>query len=264
MEPNKFEEHIRTQLEERELQPSAAAWSKLESQLGPEKSSNKTLWYAIAASLVAILVVGSFLMNQTSTPSNEIVSEDLQNTESSDVVEPKLSEVPTTETTIAVEDVTISEEKKQNTTLPETKRDIAVTKTPTAENSSEENNLQKTTKNTEVATVENTELKQESFIKKELEVDFIDAKIDEVVAKVKHMQGESTAISAEEIETLLVKAQREISNQRLLDQATTKIDPASLLEDVETELERSFRDKVFDALGEGFNKIRTAVVERNN
>ena len=97
-----------------------------------------------------------------------------------------------------------------------------------------------------------------------MEVDFIDAKIDEVVAKVKQMQGESTAVSAEEIETLLEKAQREISNQRLLDQATTKIDPASLLEDVETELERSFRDKVFDALGEGFNKIRTAVVERNN
>ena len=129
MEPNKFEEHIRTQLEERELQPSAAAWSKLESQLGPEKSSNKTLWYAIAASLVAILVVGSFLMNQTSTPSNEIVSEDLQNTESSDVVEPKISEVPTAETTIAVEDVTNSEEKKENTTQPETKRDIAVSKT---------------------------------------------------------------------------------------------------------------------------------------
>ena len=97
-----------------------------------------------------------------------------------------------------------------------------------------------------------------------MKVDFIDAKIDEVVAKVKQMQGESTAISAEEIETLLVKAQREILNQRLLNQATTKIDPASLLEDVETELERSFRDKVFDALGEGFNKIRTAVVERNN
>ena len=63
---------------------------------------------------------------------------------------------------------------------------------------------------------------------------------------------------------LLAKAQREIELQRILNNSNYKIDAAALLSDVESELERSFRDKVFDALGEGYQKIRTAVAERNN
>ena len=85
-----------------------------------------------------------------------------------------------------------------------------------------------------------------------------------MVASVESLQQKNTQVTIEEVENLLQQAQRDIATQRLLDQATTRIDPASLLDDVENELERSFRDKVFDALGEGFNKIRTAVVERNN
>jgi hypothetical protein len=62
----------------------------------------------------------------------------------------------------------------------------------------------------------------------------------------------------------LAKAQRAISNQRILQKNTQKIDASALLMDVELELEQSFRDKVFEMLGEGFIKIRTAVSERNN
>ena len=78
------------------------------------------------------------------------------------------------------------------------------------------------------------------------------------------MKTKKNEVTAQDVEALLLKAQRDITNQRILQQSTTTIDSASLLNDVESELERSFRDKVFDALGEGFNIIRTAVVDRNN
>jgi hypothetical protein len=64
------------------------------------------------------------------------------------------------------------------------------------------------------------------------------------------------------VEALLNNARREIETQRILN--NPKVDATALLEDVEWELEKSFRDKVFDALGEGFQKVRTAVTERND
>ena len=64
------------------------------------------------------------------------------------------------------------------------------------------------------------------------------------------------------MEEMLNTARRDLQTQRIL--KSPKVDATALLQDVEWELEKSFRDKVFDALGEGFRKIRTAVIERND
>ena len=93
---------------------------------------------------------------------------------------------------------------------------------------------------------------------------FIENKVDEVVARVKEIQHKNNQVTPEEIDALLANAQREIKTRQILNPETQKVDAAALLLDVELELEQSFREKVFDALGESFNKIRTAVVERNN
>ena len=93
---------------------------------------------------------------------------------------------------------------------------------------------------------------------------FFDQKVDQVVAAVQGLQKDKGEVSPEEIDKLFQKAQREIQNRRILEGQTYKVDATALLEDVEWELERTFRDKVFDALGDGFSKVRTAVAERNN
>ncbi|WP_432412879.1 hypothetical protein [Rasiella sp. SM2506] len=265
MEPNKFEENIRTKLEERELQPSTEAWSKLEAQLGAPKSSNKTLWYAIAASLVAVLVVGSFLLKENKTVSNEIVeqtipSESINKTEVATSEEEKTSEIT------GAEDAVKTEAKINTETLSKnTEQWVATASGKNEENieEREEKEIITTNAETKIAHLEKTYPKTEA-IKKLESNDFIKLKVDEVVAQVESLQKTNSSITAEAIEALLQKAQRDIANQRLLQQATVTIDPASLLNDVENELERGFRDKVFDALGEGFNKVRTAVLERNN
>ena len=64
------------------------------------------------------------------------------------------------------------------------------------------------------------------------------------------------------LNSLLLKAQDEIHSREILN--TKKVDATALLNMVESELETNFRDKVFEALGDGYEKVRTAVVERNN
>lgn len=96
------------------------------------------------------------------------------------------------------------------------------------------------------------------------ETNFIDQKVKEVVASVQKIQGENQTVTLDEIDALLAKAQRDIATNRILNSNTQKIDAAALLMDVESELQRSFRDRVFEALGEGYLKVRTAMAERNN
>lgn len=263
MEPNKFEENIRTKFEERELQPSAGAWSKLERQLGTPKSSNKTIWYAIAASLVAMLVVGSFLLKDKKTVSNEIVEQTTLVKTLND------TEVATSEENPATENATIEDENQTEIKTTNTKAVQSIQKTPiaitkvTPQTGEKKEAVYGQKPATELAQVAEKLPKTEAFKKLEGN-DFIKLKVDEVVAQVENLQKTNSTLTVEAVDALLQKAQRDIANQRLLDQAATKIDPASLLNDVENELERSFRDKVFDALGEGFHTVRTAVLERNN
>jgi hypothetical protein len=258
MEPNKFEEHIRTQLEEREIRPSKEAWSKLEAQLGEAKGGSKTLWYAIAASLVALVVVGSFLLNRTSAVSNEIVQETPNVTNDGSIIEVASSEENTTKEQLETNTPEKSVVSKRDAPEPQ----IATTKESVKSNSQVKKLLPETEAIKKEAIAKNEPPK--SLLKEIEKKDIVTLKVDEVVTEVKRLTQENNTVTPQEIEALLAKAQKDISNQRILKEATTSIDPANLLQDVESELERSFRDKVFDALGEGFNTVRTAVLERNN
>ena len=264
MEPNKFEENIRTKLEERELQPSAEAWGKLEAQLGTPRSSNKTFWYAIAASLVAMLVVASFLLKEDTAVSNEIVEQPIPSETLKDV-EVATSEENNPKDTPVTEEKTDAEITKSPPEQLPKKNEVIVANSSGKEETTREDRKEKTVETPVTAIAQAaTKTKEVKTIEKIQKEDFINLKVDEVVAKVEDLQTTNRDVTAQDVEALLQKAQRDIATQRLLEESTTTIDPASLLNDVENELERSFRDKVFDALGEGFNKIRTAVVERNN
>ncbi|MEZ4858589.1 MAG: hypothetical protein R2781_07240 [Flavobacteriaceae bacterium] len=259
MEPIKFEENIREKLQERELQPRKEAWAKLSAQLDaqqPKKTSNTLLWMAVAASFVGIFLVTTLFFNKekqqtqlVAEPSVEVLEEDKQN-----------------QSEIASEENAIEVEKEE--VIPETE-DIIIPKTEVAK-------VLKTEKNKAVQKFETpkeaketlavNEVQKQTTLEKEKtnQEQFIDSKVDEVVVAVQKIQKENNAVTPDEIDALLAKAQRDIANNRILNANTQKVDATALLMDVETELERSFRDRVFDVLGEGFNKIRSAVAERNN
>lgn len=249
MEPVKFEDTVREQLEQRTLQPSKNAWSKLESQLD-QKEEKKTNWYAIAAGFIGVVIIASVYVNQKATPSatkNELVEQEVSNTpdaKNAEKVLPVMKE--TTEVAVeedASEEIIPSEAIQQITALTP-----ASTKEAVAQ--------QRVKKENKISPIEAVAVSEAE--------EKVTNKVNEVVAKLQQLQNNNTAVSAAEVDALLAKAQRELRADRLLHPATHKVDATALLNEVEWKADRSFKDKVFLALGEEFQKIRTAVVERNN
>lgn len=254
MAPHKLEDNIREKLEAREIKPSADAWKKLEAKLDAEQPKKKTvLWYYVAASFVGFVILASvFFSRNNAEMNNEVVNETTEQkiTEKQPEIIPndsKLQEIASKEKSLE------KVEKKQNVNsnsvkaLPQKKSEIdkKIEKTEAIAN---------VTKQEEEPLLKNTIQKEEDKL--------FNTKVEEVVASVKKLQENNPEVNATDVELLLNNARRDIQTQRILN--SPKVDATALLEDVEWELEKSFRDKVFDALGEGFQKVRTAVSERND
>jgi hypothetical protein len=281
MAPIKFEENIREKLQERELQPGKEAWNKLAVTLekNPPKKNNRRLWMAVAAGFMGVLFVVSFLLNNNNAASTQqIVVDDNSNP--------------------PVEEKIIDDSNTEEPIIGNTAENIAEIISGQKENFSENENIKKNNTKQIVVSSRNIEkpfvekkgvnpeeieppfeeqptydavafnTKEEKINKEEpvktAEVIFIDNKVKEVITAIEQIKKDKNTITVEDIDALLNKAQREISNNRILNSGNRKVDATALLMDVEKELEQSFRDRVFEALGNGFNKIRTAVVERNN
>jgi len=269
MAPIKFEENIREKLQERELQPSKEAWGKLSAKLDaqlPHKKNNTFLWLAVAASFVGILLVTTLFFNKKEgdnqwveeTPIKILNNEPKQN-DTEVASETVLEEKKTNEATQVVPKISVS--KRQVVAVSEKN---TLSNLSTIEKASQKETQQKWKPERVIAV---TESKKETTVAQKLETEeerFIKEKAEEVVIAVQQIQKENQAVTPGEIDALLAKAQRDIANNRILNSSTQKVDAAALLMDVETELEQSFRDRVFNMLGEGFIKVRSAVAERNN
>ncbi|GAB5399124.1 MAG: hypothetical protein Aureis2KO_07090 [Aureisphaera sp.] len=280
MAPIKFEENIREKLQDREIQPSDGAWEKLEGQLGalPNQKRPAYFWMAVAASFVGVLLIGSWLFFGTDSSTEQLVEDNSDKVqEETPYIEDKREEIVAPLNDNSEEELAVSEE------IPEDSSESII---PSEENVNTESDkkaiasIEITQQKVEKKVVENTALDakmNETMAFKDIEEEekaqvvtnsgeeaFIQQKVDQVIEEVKKIQELNSTVSAEEIDALLAKAQRDIATKRILDSSHQKVDAQALLMDVEVELERSFRDRVFDALGEGFSKVRTAVAERNN
>lgn len=256
----KLEDNIREKLEAREIKPTANAWNKLEAKLDAEKPKKKpVLWYYIAASFIGLLILGSVFFNRNvSEVNNELVNETTEqiNLENQPEIIPNTSEV---EEIVSIEND--SEKDKTSKSKEKEKQNSNSNSNMLKTMPQQKSEIDKKINKTEVIAKSSNEEIQKTDGEKVFE-NQINTKVDEVVASVKKLQETNADVTKAEVEMLLNNAQREIQSQRILN--TSKVDATALLQDVEWELEKSFRDKVYDALGEGFRKIRTAVIERNN
>ncbi|MCF6308008.1 MAG: hypothetical protein L3J09_08645 [Flavobacteriaceae bacterium] len=271
MAPIKFENHIREQLQERETQPSVDAWKKLQPQLNqtPKKKSN-TKWYVIAASVVGFIIIASVLFNKTSqiTTSPAIVE---TNSSQEQIISiqtenniPEIKEIISKQETQIVQEDNLDNVKNTNKVITVDKSKKSIKKESeivfqSKDINKENENVNSNTNLKEVLMPSETEI---TSIKVSKEEDFENEKVAEIVVQVTHLQSVNNTVSAEEIEALLAKAQQEITAKKLL--SNNKVDAMALLNLVEEELETSFRDKVFEKLGDSFQKVRTAVVNRDN
>jgi hypothetical protein len=254
MAPLKFENKIKETIEQRTIQPSAHAWDKLEAKLDESKKSwfSKNGWYlGIAASIIGVLLI-TFYNNTTKDddiiPNETIVTIPESSPEETqekviEIETPQESVVAVAEKSVLEKAVTSPKKEGLNTKVkdnfepkPEEKVNQAIASQTTEEKSKEDT----------------------------LETSFEDLKVEEVVAQIQNLKETNAQVTNAEIDSLLTKAQEEIAQQRIFDSQTNTVNALTLLEDVEQDLDRSFRDKVFEALKDSYKNVRTAYANRNN
>lgn len=246
MAPNKFEKHIKKQLQQREIQPSASAWDALSEKLDettPKTKKKGYLWYGIAASIIGILILSVVYFNRGDSTSQEVQVVN---------IEEEVIEVGTKQK-IEIENVDVVEnDKKKGAPTIEIQTGL--------EGQTDELNNRIAWVNTNVTVNEpDTEkVKNENDFKDEI----INNKILEVVATVDSLEMNTNALTDAEVNELLRNAQEEILRDRLFDK-NGSVDAMALLTEVEDELDQSFRDQIFESLKTGFLKVRTAVADRN-
>lgn len=256
MAPIKFEDNIKDKLENRRLNPSDDAWYKLSKRLDNQekkKNSKPVWWLGIAASVIGVLFVVSQFVNKAE-----------------DVVEPVIVDTPGEIENKQVGPLVLSE-KEQN-------KDESIDE-ETHENSGYEKILKEKTviinsmkiNESEVAVAINeikkeekdiTNIKPIEVIKEELS--FEEQKVKDLVAKVNALKDDNVTVTDADIDAMLLEAQKEIRLNKIINATTGVVDADALLQDVEADLDQSFRTKVFEAIKTSYNSVKTAVAQRNN
>ncbi|WP_438422282.1 hypothetical protein [Aquimarina macrocephali] len=275
MAPLKFEEKMKEKLEQRAIQPSSDSWEQLTTQLDSvkkqKKESKKIQWYSIAAIFVGVLILTSILMNQNPASkqnniqfvdnSNEIIKKEntevVKNKDTKQKVIEKNNSKVFEENPISNNTVTSSLKKeKENLKKKNVTSEIIMHEGMTAKkmlgNRDYDTELAENDKNAN--TIKNKISPVDSLI--------IEDKVAGVVAQIQELQKNNAQVTDDEINRLLLKAQREISTAKILKSST--VSASTLLQDVEAELDETFKQRVFEALKTGFQKVKTAVVERDN
>lgn len=253
MAPIKFEEDMKDKLDKRTLQPSNNAWGKLSERLDNQtkKRDNKpVLWIGLAASIVGVLlVISQFFNNEAvvdSVPKIVVNPEVIeQNKKEAIAVEEPISIGNTSKNTKVDKEKVVKESvKKLALVRPEfNKEQIAI-----AQESSTEK-LKKTSVNPDEVVYEPLTFEQK--------------KIQAVANQIQALK-DNNVVTDDAINALLLEAQKEIRLNRLYNETTGVVDANLLLQDVESELDQSFRNKVFEAIKAGYSTVKTAVAQRND
>ena len=240
MEPVKFEKQAKKQLQKREITPSAESWEKLEQRLeAQQENKNFNFWWigAVAAVAVVFFFLGTFFGDQSGiqqTPAVVVTpSQEVQDKSTEENVAAQKREIQMASKEVEPENVWL---KKPRGTQ----------------------RLQQ--KVTDKALAVNSENRERSIPSKEDEKNtFLEPQ--EMLAQTLGEEKTSTAVDDAEIEALLMLASAEIEADPVYAQST--VNAKDLLNEVEFELEESFRDKVFEVIKEGLVKAKTAVANRN-
>lgn len=238
MEQSKLDNHIKQKLEERTIAPSENAWERINAELEAPNKPNR-LWYWVAASAVILIAVSAFFFSQkeqTTTPI-QVVEEEVT-LPKKEKVEDKIVELPIENESIAV----VEKER------PVLKRE-AIQKENTEQIYSDER----------LADSAETSIVMVDTLQRPL--NFEEQKALEVATKINELQKRGD-VTDTEIEALLLQAQKEIKAQRAFEN-NTRVDAMALLLDAEAELNKPFKERVFEMLKEGFEKAKTVVAERD-
>lgn len=235
MEPNNFEKYFREKLNNRQIEPSNKAWDRLDAMLSvaeesrPEKKS-KRKWLFIAASVVGFLLVGTFFFNQNKntveTPKDVVVEE---NTKKDSVMKPVLD----------------------NTDL--VKPGVEVAENPLQESSNKEEKKRNQISNQNIKNESNQIAESSVIIKNNQEKQSINNQT--VIAE---------SAKNSNVDQLLETAENKVvAENSAKPKSKIKVNANDLLNQVDGELELSFREKVISKVNKNYQTVKVAVASRN-
>lgn len=242
MGKNRFDSHIKQKFDSRKITPNTEVWSRIAIEVLHTSKQQVSIsgyfsknWTRYAAVLV-VLLLASWPVYKGVINTTEVV-----------VLAP----------TSAVDSVQVSPIKKQIEFESEVKL--------------VERNLQKNTVTAPAAVHSSVkEISIMATLDTEEKADVIPVLLDDVIASNIAMVLEETnallaannEVTDAEIDSLLRSAEARVYLERKLN-VSSKTDALTLLNEVEMELDASFREQLFNTLKSGFLKARTALADRN-
>lgn len=242
MEPNNFEKDFREKLNQRKIEPSDKAWDRLDAMLNVAEKEEPVVrsrsflalrkrGLYIAASIVGFLLVGTFFFNQkksvVETPVKNVVVE--QNS-------PK---------------DTIEKQNILNTTLD--KKEVVVSEKTAIQNAQHSKNTEKISNEKLNKGIKNNEKQvAESSIN------------NQSSQAVNQQMPASEKQKNEAVEVLLNTAEKTIVVENTVKtKAKVKVNANDLLQQVDGELELSFREKVITKVNKNYQTVKGALANRN-
>jgi len=246
MEPNNFEKDFRDKLNQRKIEPSDKAWDRLDSMLSIAEEKKPTVrlrslqaskkrWLYIAASIIGFLLVSTFFFNQKKNaieaPKVNVATE--ENVKKDSIVKPTLDIIDSNKTEIA-----ISEKESIGKLENQGNNQSGVSKS----------NLDKTSINKQNQIAESSVI-----IKNNPEKQSINNQIS-VVETPKN----------ESVEQLLITAEKTVvAENSSKPKSKIKVNASDLLNQVDGELELSFREKVITKVNKNYQTVKVALANRN-
>ncbi|WP_034061415.1 hypothetical protein [Lacinutrix jangbogonensis] len=254
MAPIKFEEDMKDRLEKRTITPASKSWDTLSKRLDhEEKKSNKTgfWWLGMAASIIGVLLVSNFFINTKITNSTDSsIAKENTTTDTLKIEVPKqIISTPKQEVIVKIEEQTIKKSRKKTEKKP-------IESTKYYANVNSKNKVKTIVNKTQV---EEPLLVDKSTIQNEPLV----AIVENIPDKKNNIETKNNITLDNEINSLLAKATEDIAMQEPKSKSIP-IDYNGLLIAVEDDLDKTFRDKMFNAVRKGYETIRESVAERND
>lgn len=233
MEPNKkLEKQFKKQLQSREIQPSPAAWDRLDAMLTvaeEKKGGYSYQWLYIAAALIGFLAIAYvFLSHPTpavDAPRNEVVQEN----------QPAIQNQPDS-------GVQPNQVQDQPEMVPPTFQNKQQAVAENHQNHQKSPFIQQKSILQQVITQPDKSIAQESSINHQ---------------KTEQINPTSPVKSALNPETALAQTQVKLGTSAI------QVNASSLLSQVDGELELSFREKVIKSIGKNYQNVKVALANRN-
>lgn len=226
---SKMEKDFSEKLNQREINPSANAWDRLDAMLtvAEEKKPKRNFgWLYIAASVVGFLLIGTIFLGTT---------EELIDSKRNDVVfenqNPKPETNEATEISTQPSEVIAAAQIEKDTNQPKAVQQVLNIRKTTNESQLAQNNINQNNTNQD---------------------QIINQKTDIKLAVANSLQADELLAMA------LSKSNSETTK------TSVKVNAKSLLSEVDGELNQTFRDKVINSVGKNYRNAKVAIANRNN